>query len=69
MPASKTDDLTRVEVLAAVRSLPKGQDYVSDGADEHPAALEGLQAGIVADLNHRGRPKAEAAKERIALRL
>ena len=70
MPGLKVNAMTRKEVLAAVRAIPSGRDFVWDGAteDERPLTAEELQAGITADLKRRGRP-AGATKEQVAIRL
>ena len=71
MPGLKTtNDLTRSEALAAVRSIMPERDFVWDGADEddRPLTVEEMQAGIAADLKRRGRP-AGSKKTQIALRV
>lgn len=70
MPGLKVNEMTRKEVLAAVRTIPPGQDFVWDGVteNERPLAVEELQAGIDADLKRRGRP-AGLTKEQVAIRL
>ena len=69
MPGSKTNAMNREQVLAAVRALPPGQDYVWDGVDEddRPATSEELQAGLAA-ARKRGRPAGTATKEQVAIR-
>jgi uncharacterized protein (DUF4415 family) len=69
MPGSKTNAMNRKQVLAAVRTLPPGQDYVWDGVDEddRPASAEELQAGLAA-ARKRGRPVGTAAKEQVSIR-
>jgi uncharacterized protein (DUF4415 family) len=71
MPGSKTNDLTRAQVLAAVRAIPPGQDYVWDGLDEddRPASDAELQAGLQAALKKRGRPTGSGSKEQVAIRI
>jgi hypothetical protein len=52
MPGSKTNAMSRKEVLEAVRSLPPAQDFVWNGEDEddRPATGEELRAGVEARL-------------------
>ncbi len=69
MPGSKTNAMNRKQVLAAVRAIPPGQDYVWDGVDEddRPATAEELQAGLAA-ARKRGRPFSASAKEQVSVR-
>lgn len=69
MPGSKTNGMTRSEVLAAVRALPPSKDFVWNGVDEdeRPATAEELQAGVVA-CRKRGRPVSSVTKEQVAIR-
>ena len=50
MNGSKTNDMTRAEVLAAVRSIPDEKDFVWDGIDEddRPLTEQELQAAFKA---------------------
>ena len=68
-PGSKTNAMNRKQVLAAVRVLPPGQDYVWDGVDEddRPATDEELRVGLVA-ARKRGRPVSASAKEQVSVR-
>jgi uncharacterized protein (DUF4415 family) len=70
MPGSKTNELSRAQVLAAVRALPQGNGYVWDGVDEDDRPLSGdeAQAGLVAALKKRGRPAGSGSKEQVAIR-
>ena len=70
MPGSKTNELSRAQVLAAVRALPLGSDSVWDGVDDDDRPLSGeeLQAGLVAALKKRGRPAGSGTKEQVAIR-
>ena len=70
MAGSKTNSMTREEVLAALRAIPPGNDYVWDGKDEddRPATAEELQAGIEAYRKKRGRPAGSGTKEQVAIR-
>ena len=70
MPGSKTNELTRAQVLAAVRAVPKGTGYVWDGVadDDRPLNAEELQAGMAAAVNKRGRPAGSGNKEQVAIR-
>ena len=70
MPGSKTNELSRAQVLAAVRALPKGSAYVWDGVDEDDRPLSGeeLQAGLLAAQKRRGRPVGSGTKEQVAIR-
>ena len=69
MPGSKTNAMNRKQVLAAVRALPPGQDYVWDGVDEddRPATDEELRAGLAA-ARKRGRPVSTSTKEQVSVR-
>ena len=69
MPGSKTNALTRSEVVAAVRAVPPSQDFVWDGLDEddRPATADELQAGVAAQRK-RGRPTSDVTKEQVAIR-
>jgi uncharacterized protein (DUF4415 family) len=67
MNGSKTNDMSRAEVLAAVRAIPNENDFVWDGIDEddRPLTEQELQAGLV---RSRGRPSG-SDKTQIALRV
>ena len=69
MLGSKMNAMNRKQVLAAVRAIPPGQDYIWDGVDEgdRPATTEELQAGLAA-ARKRGRPAGTSAKEQVAIR-
>ena len=69
MPGSKTNAMNRKQVMAAVRAIPPGQDYVWDGVDEddRPATAEELQAALVA-ARKRGRPASASTKEQVSIR-
>lgn len=69
MPGSKTNAMTRGEVVAAVRALPPSKDFVWNGVDEddRPATAEELQAGVAA-CRKRGRPVSSVTKEQVAIR-
>ncbi len=65
------NEMTLEEVIAAVRAIPRDQDFVWDGIDEddRPATKEELDAAIAADLaRRRGRPVG-SMKTQIALRV
>jgi uncharacterized protein (DUF4415 family) len=65
------NDMTVDEVIAAVRAIPRDQDFVWDGIDEddRPATEEELNAAVEADLaRRRGRPLG-SAKTQVALRI
>jgi uncharacterized protein (DUF4415 family) len=49
MTGSKTNAMTRSEILAAVKAIPSAQDYVWDGIDEDdkPATEAELKAGLM----------------------
>jgi uncharacterized protein (DUF4415 family) len=61
--------MTREEVMAAVRAIPKEKFYVWDGVDEddRPATDEELAAALKAAK--RGRPAGSGTREQIAIRL
>jgi uncharacterized protein (DUF4415 family) len=54
MSGSKTNAMSRNEVLAAVRAIPPEKDFVWDGVDEddRPATEEELRAGIALAQGH-----------------
>lgn len=70
MPGSKTNELSRAQVLAAVRALPQGNGYVWDGVseDDRPLNAEELQTGLAVALKKRGRPIGSGTKEQVAIR-
>ena len=70
MPGSKTNELSRAQVLAAVRALPQDTAYVWDGVseDDRPLTHQELQAGLAAALKKRGRPAGSGSKEQVAIR-
>lgn len=72
MNGSKTvNDLTRTQVLAAVRSLPGDQDFVWDGVDEDDRPMTEVDAAPVRAAiaaKKRGRPVG-SGKEQVALRI
>ncbi|WP_394753035.1 BrnA antitoxin family protein [Crenothrix sp.] len=70
MIGSKTNTMSREEVLSAVQNLPPSQDFVWDGIneDDRPATDEELRAGIELNRIRRGRPSG-SEKTQIALRV
>ncbi|MGE0332723.1 MAG: BrnA antitoxin family protein [Ramlibacter sp.] len=62
-------EMTRKEILEALKRPPPGGDYVWDGIDEddRPATAEELRAGIAA-ARKRGRP-AGSTKESTTIRI
>ena len=70
MLGSKTNNMGRSQVLAAVRAIDPSQDYVWDGADEdeRPLSDTELEAGLQAALKKRGRPVGSGTKEQVAIR-
>lgn len=70
MPGSKTNAMSRKEVLAAVRAVPSQNDFAWDGKDEddRPATGEELRAGVDAYRKGRGRPAGSGNKEQVAIR-
>ena len=70
MLGSKTNTMSRKEVLTAVQAIPEEQDFVWDGIDEddRPATEDELRAGIKMAQAQRGRP-AGSDKTQIALRV
>lgn len=71
MPGSKTNAMSRKQVLAAVRAIPPAQDFVWDGKneDERPATEKELHAGVAAYRKQRGRPAGSGTKEQVAIRI
>jgi uncharacterized protein (DUF4415 family) len=63
MNGSKTNSMTRSEVLAAVRAIPPEKDYVWDGIDEddRPATPEELQAALLRNGQPLGSDKTQIA--------
>jgi uncharacterized protein (DUF4415 family) len=70
MRGSKTNAMTRKEVLAAVRAVPLAQDFVWDGRDEdeRPATATELHDAVEANRKLRGRPVGSGNKEQVAIR-
>lgn len=70
MSGSKTNAMTRKEVLAAVRAVPPQTGYVWDGKDEddRPATEEELTAAVDSYRRARGRPAGSGTKEQVAIR-
>ena len=70
MAGSKTNDLSRAQLLASVRALPKGSAYVWDGSDEddRPLSSEEFRTGLAAAIKKRGRPAGSGTKEQVAIR-
>ena len=69
--SKKTNDMTRAEVLAAVRAIPADQHYVWDGVDEddRPLSKDEMRAGMEAAAKRRGRPVGSGVKEQVAIRI
>ena len=67
---SKTNAMSRKDVLAAVRAVPPGQDFVWDGKteDDHPASTAELAAAAL-QRRGRGRPAGSGTKQPVAIRL
>lgn len=70
MAGSKTNTMSPNDVLAAVKAILPGQDYVWDGVDEddRPATTDELRQGIQMAQAQRGRPSG-SDKTQIALRV
>lgn len=70
MAGSKTNAMSRKEVLAAMRAVPLEQNFVWNGKDEddRPATAEELRAGVDAYRKLRGRPAGSGNKEQVAIR-
>ena len=70
MPGSKTNAMSRKEVLAAVRAVSVEKNFVWDGKDEddRPATAAELRAGVAAYRKGRGRPAGSGNKEQVAIR-
>lgn len=66
-----TADMTRAEVMAAVRAIPADKHFVWDGVDEdeRPLPREEMLAGAAALAKKRGRPAGSGTKEQVALRV
>jgi uncharacterized protein (DUF4415 family) len=70
MCGSKTNAMTRKEVLTALRAVPPAQDFVWDGKDEdeRPATASELHEALEASRKLRGRPPGSGNKEQVAIR-
>lgn len=70
MAGSKTNAMSREQVLDAVRAMPPERDFVWDGVDEddRPMAKDELLAGVEAARRKRGRPAGSGTKEQVAIR-
>jgi uncharacterized protein (DUF4415 family) len=66
-----TPDMTRTEVMEAVRAIPADKHFVWDGVDEddRPLSREEMLAGAAAFAKKRGRPAGSGTKEQVALRV
>ena len=71
MPGSKTNSMSRKQVLAAVRAVPAKKDFVwnSKDEDDRPATQDELRAGVAAYRKARGRPVGSGTKEQVAIRI
>ena len=58
MTGSKTNSMTRNEILAAVKAIPPSQDYVWDGVDvdDKPATEAELKATLMRVYNQQIQP-------------
>ena len=69
MTGLKTNDLTREQVLAAVRAVPANKNFVWDGNDDdRPATAQELTQGVEALRRQRGRPAGSGTKVQVAIR-
>jgi uncharacterized protein (DUF4415 family) len=70
MFGSKTNNLSRDQVLTAVRALPQGTGYVWDGVseDDRPLSDKEMLDGLTASIKKRGRPVGSGTKEQVAIR-
>ena len=71
MNGSKTNNLSRAQVLAAVRAVPAESHFVWDGLeeDDRPLTREEMLSGIAALAKKRGRPVGSGIKEQVAIRI
>lgn len=71
MAGSKTNAMSRKEVLAAVRAIPPEKNFVWNGKDEddRPATAEELKAAIESSRGKRGRPAGSGTKKQVAIRI
>ncbi len=71
MSGSKTNGMTRKQVLDALKNPPAGGYYVWDGKDddERPATAEEMAAAVSLDRKKRGRPPGSGTKEQVAIRI
>ena len=70
MAGSKTNAMSGKDVLAAVRAVPPGQDFIWDGKDEddRPASQAELATAAL-QRRGRGRPAGSGTKAQVAIRL
>lgn len=70
MTGSKTNSMTREQILAVLKNPPPQGDYEWDGEDEddRPLTREEMRAGVEAARKRRGRP-AGPGKTQISLRV
>ena len=70
MTGSKTNSMTREQILAALKTSPPQGDFVWDGVDDddRPLTRSEMQQAINATRKQRGRP-AGSDKTQIALRV
>lgn len=61
--------MSKRQVIAAARAIPKDKHFVWDGVDEEerPLTRDEMNAGIAA-AKKRGRPANSGAKEQVAIR-
>ena len=71
MTGSKTNGMTRSDVLAAIRNIPSDRHFVWDGIDEddRPATADELDQATAAYTRSRGRPAGTALKQQVTVRL
>jgi len=67
----KTNDMTRTEVLDALRVIPADHHHVWDGVseDDRPLSPVEMRAGMAAAAKRRGRPVGSGVKEQVAIRI
>ncbi len=70
MSGSKTNAMTRKQVLDALKTPPSDGYFAWDGedVDDRPATAEEMVAAISLDRKKRGRPLGSGTKEQVAIR-
>ena len=70
MSGSKTNSMTRKQVLEALKTAPSDGYFVWDDKDEtdRPASADEMKAALELQKRKRGRPLGSGTKEQVAIR-